>query len=110
MRVEQPNVTVQNLHFQINQGSTLRGLITTASGTFNNLSILNNYFEGTGTTGSTVLDLMQWNWDLPEELIPDQITLTNNEVEHTGTFFIRKSTPFLECIWKYRNQSIYCLV
>ncbi len=85
MRVEQPNVTLQNLHFQINQVSTLRGIITTNSGTFNNLSILNNYFEGTGTTGSTVFGSIAMELGSFGGVNSDQVTITNNEVEHTGT-------------------------
>jgi parallel beta-helix repeat protein len=94
MRVEQPNVTVQNLHFLINQGSTLRGIITTASGTYNNLSILNNYFEGTGTTGSTVFGSFAMELGSFGGVNSDQITVTNNEVEHTGTSSFGRALRF----------------
>lgn len=94
MRVERPDVTIQNLHFRINQGSTLRGLITTASGTFNNLSVLDNYFEGTGTTGSTVFGSFAMELGSFGGVNSDHITIINNEVEHTGTSTFGRALRF----------------
>lgn len=94
MRVEQPNVTVQNLHFRINQSTTLKGIITTNSGTFNNLSILNNYFEGLATTGTSVFGSYAMELGSFGGVSYDQITVEDNEVGHTGTSAFGRALRF----------------
>ncbi|KAF0234955.1 MAG: hypothetical protein FD181_3583, partial [Prolixibacteraceae bacterium] len=83
--VSSPNVKLDYLEIQFNQTTVLNGIKTGSSGTFNNLVVEDCHIVGVGTTGSPVWSSYGMFLGTFGGAVNDQITLTNNIVEHSGT-------------------------
>ena len=83
--VTKPNVTLDHLNIKFNQGLVFHGVYAQTTGTFNNLTIEDCKIEGTATTGVTIFGSYGVRLGTQFGVGNDEVTLTDNEILHTGT-------------------------
>ncbi|MBK6876596.1 MAG: right-handed parallel beta-helix repeat-containing protein [Ignavibacteria bacterium] len=104
--VTAPNVTIDNVTINFDQGTVNTGIRAATSGTFNNLTVKNSHIYGTGNTGLPVFASFGLQLGSTGGVQYDQVNLDSNEIKHIGTSWIGRGVRTLNCFGDWKNSTV----